>query len=299
MQDSIVAGVDVVPFGGRQHRSAAVAERRGPAGVEEQGAYITGSSRNLGASVVSVDETGLGTPVNTPGLLVLRLAPAGAKPKAQRRYREAKETKRRGKGGRKSECLIVPMKRGNRPEGPRGGKGAPEHGHVRGKDGGDIGLHNRINETRADSEAGARDAAGGIDDACSAHRYRLAARGVSAHAQGRSHRRGPTDGPRLCEQPGGKPPLAARTGQVRQLRGTTGSESAHTKRRWLADASHRDTYLRGQGASTGGSHGTGGSLRAELSGLLVRLPAWSFGASGASSSVGPDDDDGGQVGPGA
>src|SRR5712692_10464002 len=44
--------------------------------------------------------------------------------------------------GRKSECFVVPRKRGNRPEGPRGGKGAPEHGHVRGKDGGDSGLHN-------------------------------------------------------------------------------------------------------------------------------------------------------------
>ena len=32
------------------------------------------------------------------------------------------------------------------------GREAPEHGNVRGKDGGDIELHNRINETRADSE---------------------------------------------------------------------------------------------------------------------------------------------------
>jgi hypothetical protein len=84
--------------------------------------------------------------VKTPGLRALRLASAGAKPKA-RRYREAKETKRRGKGGRKSECFTVPKKRGNRPEGPRGGKGAPERGIVRGKDGGDTELHNRINET--------------------------------------------------------------------------------------------------------------------------------------------------------
>src|SRR5215472_956685 len=75
------------------------------------------------------------------------------------------------------------MKRGNQPEGPRGGKEAPESGHVRGKYGGEIGLHNRINETRADSKTGARDAAGGIDDARPSHRHRLAARGVSTHAK--------------------------------------------------------------------------------------------------------------------
>jgi hypothetical protein len=70
---------------------------------------------------------------------------------------------------------------------PCGGKGAPGHGHVRGKYGGDIALHNRINETRADSKTGARDAAGGIDHARPSHRHRLAARGLSAHAQRRSH----------------------------------------------------------------------------------------------------------------
>jgi hypothetical protein len=88
-----------------------------------------------------------GARLTTPGPQLLRRAAAGTKPKAQRRYREAKETKQRGKGGRKSECFVLPMRQGNRPEGPCGGKGAPGHGHVRGKDGGDIALHNRINET--------------------------------------------------------------------------------------------------------------------------------------------------------
>jgi hypothetical protein len=41
-----------------------VAERNGPSGVEEQGTFIVGSSRNLGDPVVSVDESGWGTPVN-------------------------------------------------------------------------------------------------------------------------------------------------------------------------------------------------------------------------------------------
>src|SRR5215831_11735114 len=55
-----VAGVDVVKTGGRQHRSAAVAEREGPAGVEEQGTFIVGSSRNLGGPAASVNEAGVG-----------------------------------------------------------------------------------------------------------------------------------------------------------------------------------------------------------------------------------------------
>jgi hypothetical protein len=38
----------------------AVAERKGPAGVAEQGTFIVGSSRNLGDPVVSVEETGDG-----------------------------------------------------------------------------------------------------------------------------------------------------------------------------------------------------------------------------------------------
>src|SRR5262249_25570500 len=130
---------------------------------------------------------------------------------------------------------------GTKPEGPRGGKEAPEHGTVRGKYGGDIELHDRINETRADSKAGARDAAGGIDDACPSHRYRLVVRGVSAHAQGRSHRRRPANGRRVRKQAGREPPLAARTSQVRQLRGTTGPPGAHTQGRWHANARHRDT----------------------------------------------------------
>jgi hypothetical protein len=48
------------PNSGRQHRSAVVAERRGPAGVGEQGTFTVGSSRNLGDPVVSVEVTGYG-----------------------------------------------------------------------------------------------------------------------------------------------------------------------------------------------------------------------------------------------
>ena len=66
----------------------------------------------------------------------------------------AKETKPGVKVVRKSECLVVPMKRGNAASGPRGGKGAPEHGTEGGKDGGDTEPYNRLNETPTDSDAG-------------------------------------------------------------------------------------------------------------------------------------------------
>src|SRR5882724_8279792 len=49
-------------------------------------------------------------------------------------YRQAKATKRGGTGDGDSERLIVPVTRGNRPLGPRRGKGAPGHETVGGKD---------------------------------------------------------------------------------------------------------------------------------------------------------------------
>jgi hypothetical protein len=48
-----IAGVDVVQMAEGNIESAAVAERNGPAGVEEQGTVIVGSSRNLGGPIVS------------------------------------------------------------------------------------------------------------------------------------------------------------------------------------------------------------------------------------------------------
>ena len=50
-------------------------------------------------------------------------------------------------GDEESEHLIVPMKPGNRPMGPGGGKGVPRHGIDGGKDAGDIGLHQHLDET--------------------------------------------------------------------------------------------------------------------------------------------------------
>ena len=51
----------------------------------------------------------------------------GDEQRTQRWYRQAKETKRGEMGGRESQHLIVPWKRGNQPEGPRQGKGVPSH----------------------------------------------------------------------------------------------------------------------------------------------------------------------------
>ncbi|MDB5351303.1 MAG: hypothetical protein JWN86_2550 [Planctomycetota bacterium] len=54
-------------------------------------------------------------------------------------YRQAKATRRGGMGGRESERFIVPMTRGNRPEGPRRGKGTSCHETAGGNDAGDTG----------------------------------------------------------------------------------------------------------------------------------------------------------------
>ena len=51
----------------------------------------------------------------------LRVRGRGDEPRTQRWYRQAKETKRGEMGGRESQHLIVPLKRGNQPEEPRQG----------------------------------------------------------------------------------------------------------------------------------------------------------------------------------
>jgi hypothetical protein len=113
----VVVGADAVSLaeGNTEARKWPSAEV--PPGSKSRGTFIVGPSRNLGGPVVSVRKTGLGTPVNNP-------RPAGVAPvrlrersKAQRRYREAKETKRRGRGDGKSECFTVLTKRGNRTRG--------------------------------------------------------------------------------------------------------------------------------------------------------------------------------------
>ena len=67
-------------------------------------------------------------------------------------YRQAKETKRGGMGGRDSERLIVPAKRGNSPsEDPAEGRGRRDAESPEGKMAGDIELPCHLNATTADS----------------------------------------------------------------------------------------------------------------------------------------------------
>ena len=66
-----------------------MAERRGPAGVEEQGTFIVGSSRNLGAPVASVDKPVLGSPVNNPRPAAAASCVCGNEAQGARRYRES------------------------------------------------------------------------------------------------------------------------------------------------------------------------------------------------------------------
>ena len=54
----------------------------------------------------------------------LRVRGRGGQQRTQRWYRQAKATKRGEMGGRESQYLIVPWKRGNQPEGPRRGSAA-------------------------------------------------------------------------------------------------------------------------------------------------------------------------------
>jgi hypothetical protein len=63
----------------------------------------------------------------------------------------AKATKPGEMGGRESERLIVPWKRGNWPVGPRGGKGASSQGTVGGKHDGCSETRNHVNVTTTDS----------------------------------------------------------------------------------------------------------------------------------------------------
>ena len=58
--------------------------------------------------------------------------------------------------GGESERLIVSLKRGNHPEGPRGEKGTPCHDTVGGTHGGCIETHNRVQEPTPVAESGTR-----------------------------------------------------------------------------------------------------------------------------------------------
>lgn len=71
----------------------------------------------MGDLIVSARESRDGRPVEQPRPGGGALAIPGSEDRAHARYRQAKETKRGGRGGQESEHSMVPRKRGNPPQG--------------------------------------------------------------------------------------------------------------------------------------------------------------------------------------
>ena len=93
-----------------------------------------GSSGNLGDPVVFHRARRLEIPPTNSRLIhgsAFR-GRRGGRTRTQRWYRQAKETKHSEMGGRESQRLIVPSKRGNQTEGPRRGKEVPSHEPLKG-----------------------------------------------------------------------------------------------------------------------------------------------------------------------
>ena len=112
-------------------RKAASRRRNGlapaiPPGSENR-ARSRGSPRNLGGPAASTVNPGRRDRVTNSRPVAGAPDGQGSETRVRPRYHQAKATKRGGTGGRESERLIVPPTRGNRPEGPRGGKEAPGH----------------------------------------------------------------------------------------------------------------------------------------------------------------------------
>lgn len=160
-----------------------------------------GLPRNLGDLIVSSPFNRLGKPETTPSPRRRARRRGRQEQRAQEGYRCAKATKRGGMGDQESEQLVVPRKRGNSPEGPREGKGLPEHGTTGGNDGGNVRSQHHLNETTADSVAGEA----GPGDVCGRGRSVTRPLDVPRARQGRGslgararHRTHPTSRSREC-----------------------------------------------------------------------------------------------------
>ena len=110
---------------------------RGPAGVGEQGTLTYGPPRNLGGPAIPSVSPGGRYRVTNSRPVVAAPGGGGSETRVRPGYRQVKATKRGGTEGWESERFILPLTRGNRPEGPRRGKGAPGHETAGGKDAGD------------------------------------------------------------------------------------------------------------------------------------------------------------------
>ena len=106
---------------------------RDPAGVEEQGT-LTGVLQEPGRPLRLLGKSRREHRVTNSRPVAGALGGHGNETRVRPGYRQAKATKRGGTGGGDSERFIVPTTRGNRPEGPRRGKGAPGHETAGGKD---------------------------------------------------------------------------------------------------------------------------------------------------------------------
>ena len=121
-----------------KRRKAASRRRNGlasaiPPGSESR-TRSRGFPRNLGGPVASTALPGWSYRVTNSRPAVGAPDVRGSEIRARPWYRQAKATKRGGTGDGESERLVLPAKRGNRPEGPRRGKGAPGHETAGGTD---------------------------------------------------------------------------------------------------------------------------------------------------------------------
>ena len=124
-------------------RKAASRRRKGlahaiPPGSKNR-ARSRGFSRNLGGPIAFSANPGGRYRVTNSRPVAGASGDHGSETRVQPGYRQAKATKRGGTGDGESERPILPATRGNRPEGPRRGKGAPGHETAGGKDARDTG----------------------------------------------------------------------------------------------------------------------------------------------------------------
>jgi hypothetical protein len=134
----IIAGADVVYLTEGRVAAPQWPGARGPAGVGEQGTF-TEVPQEPGRPLHLLGEFRREHRVTNSRPAAGAPGGRGSEPRVRPGYRPAKATKRGGTGGGESERRIVPLKRGNRPEGPRGGKEAPGHETAGGTDARDTG----------------------------------------------------------------------------------------------------------------------------------------------------------------
>ena len=134
---NLLAGADVINSTEGRVAAPQWPGARDPAGVGEQGTLTSGFPRNLGGPFAFSANPGGRYRVTNSRLVAGAPGGHGNETRVQPGYRQVKATKRGGTGDGESERRIVPGKRGNRPEGPRGGKEAPGHETAGGKDDGD------------------------------------------------------------------------------------------------------------------------------------------------------------------